>query len=324
MAWRWVLLLGAMVPTCHLPGSRSAMATALTVRTSARRSLPGVLPSQAQASWREFTFGEGGGLLGVVALNRGSGRRLLLPALMEEVIDEELETPGRVCYRVSKRGLLLDVVEGSHRAEVTFDPDGSAGTEMTWQVEFEVDARAWLWQPVTDYLIGTAASNLAAYTAPEDVFRLTAPLPSFERPGDAVRSWVEYIWDGGGGLPIPPPLVLEPPLMQPGDRLVLPPGLLERLVSVSEDEGRIDYMVVNPGLFTYQVYTHRGAVEFAPRAEGGVAMEWTVRIRPLPGLGPVVRSFTELAVGALSRNFQLAVGGGEGGRIEAGWSKGDR
>ena len=297
------------------------MASALTVRTSVRRSLPGVLPSQAQAAWRDFTFREGGGLLGVVALERGPGRRLLLPSLMEEVIDDELDEPGRVCYRVSSRGLLRDVVEGSHRAKVKFSSDGSTGTKMKWEVEYQVDARAWLWQPVTDYLIETAASNLAAYTAPEDVFKLTLPLPSFDRPGEAVRSWVEYIWDGGGGLPIP---CLKPPLTQPGDRFILPPGLLERLVSVSEDEGKIDYIVVNPGLFTYQVYTHRGAVGFAPRAEGGVAMEWTVHIRPLPGFGPVVRSFTELAVGTLSRNFQSAVGGCEGGPIEAGWATGQR
>ena len=68
-------------------------------------------------------------------------------------------------------GLLVDVVDGSHRADVRFDASpGMTGTDLIWHVEFEVDARAGLWQRVTETLVGEATSNLAAYLAPEEVF----------------------------------------------------------------------------------------------------------------------------------------------------------
>ena len=220
-------------------------------------------------------------------------------------------------------GLLVDVVDGSHRADVRFDasPD-MTGTDLIWHVEFEVDARAGLWQRVTETLVGEATSNLAAYLAPEEVFTLTAEMPtSLGDAGAAVRLWKDYIWDKGGGLPIPPPVALPPPLMEPSHRMILPPGLVERLVEVDEAGGRIEYTVVNPGPVTYQVYTHRGEVEFQRTSKGELTMVWSVRIRPIRGYGPLVRLFTRLVVESLCKNF-LAKSGGKSDdkhRIEAEW-----
>ena len=90
-------------------------------------------------------------------------------------------------------------------------------------------------------------------------------------------------------------------------RLVLPPGLRERLTFVerSESAARIGYTVLNPSWLTcYPAHTHRGEVALET-CEGGTAMTWRVHVRPLRLGRWAVELLTVLIVPAFARNLTL-------------------
>jgi len=141
------------------------------------------------------------------------------------------------------------------------------------------------------------------------------PSPS---PQTALDAWLECVWARGEGLPLPPPLHLE--RRADGrviERMVLPPGLREKVVSMQEapEENAagagggdtrsgaacLDYRVLNPGWLTYPVHAHRGTVRFRRDAEAdALEMRWIVAVRPYRGCGPLVKAFTSLIIGALT------------------------
>lgn len=141
-------------------------------------------------------------------------------------------------------------------------------------------------------------------------------LPPRTSSSESLDAWLDFIWHQGGGLPTPlPPLVLPSSKATTGSdsnlltrRLIFPPGLMESLVSVDREIHQVQYQVDNPGMLTYQVYTHRGRVRFyhAPNdTEGRVVMEWQVEIRPFPGFQHWVEAFTEAVVTTLTRNLAV-------------------
>jgi hypothetical protein len=119
-------------------------------------------------------------------------------------------------------------------------------------------------------------------------------------------TWREFCWNHGGGLPL-----LLPPLVGQETRLILSPGLIERIRSITTKE--VYYQVDNPGwLSFYPVYTYIGRVRFLPRQTNPrnalpdtILLDWQVQVRPFPGTRRFVEWFTETIVVTLSRNFHV-------------------
>ena len=187
---------------------------------------------------------------------------------------------------------------------------------MVWQVDFQAQNRRDLWQAVTQLNIESASRNLASYLAPPVTYTRTTHLRFNVKDVSKKKSdkfladqWVDFVWNRGGGLPVP---VVQ---LDSQRRVVVPPFLVERLVSIQDDDGTttaIEYTVDNPGLFTYQVHSHRGRVRFlvdettAKTNDGDVdaTMIWEVEIRPLRGWAWLVQPFTAAIVSTISRNFK--------------------
>lgn len=120
------------------------------------------------------------------------------------------------------------------------------------------------------------------------------------------HTWKQFCWNQGGGLPLP-----LPPLVGQQTRIILPPGLVERILSMTHQE--IYYQVDNPGWFSlYPVYTHVGRIRLLPRRKNprtatpdALLLDWQVQVRPYPYTRRWVQWFTETIVVTLSRNFYV-------------------
>ena len=163
--------------------------------------------------------------------------------------------------------------------------------------------RAALWQRVTENVIDTAAGNLAAYVATPLLHEIDLALPNCASPVAARDAFLDFVWERGGGLPVPPPLALG----GERERLQLPPGLRERVVAV--DDASVTYRVDNPGWLTYPVSHHRGRVSFTQAGGEGVRLRWLVAVRPLPGAAPLVKGFTRTIVNTLALNLRAHLDG---------------
>jgi len=273
------------------------------------RRLP-VGPTDARDAWLEYQW-QGGGGLPVIVLLQPESKRVVAPLLLEETL---LNASGVTSseeilgYTVSGCGLLTTELEpGSHSATVRFLPtNGSTACEMCWDVAFRTQQRQWLWQGVTERMIGDAADNIASYLATPLLYtrRMTFAAPSASK---ALQEWIEFVWNEGGGLPVPTPILLNEGNAR-GEgrtRMIVPPFLKERIVSVDAKDFSVTYTVDNPGLFTYQVHSHRGRVRFHDIAEGKVSMVWEVEVRPFRGWREFVKTFTDCIVSTLSRNLEV-------------------
>ena len=272
-------------------------------------------PEASRSAWVSYQWKSGGGLPVIVwpkeqdSGQQYEGQRLVLPLMMEETL---LAPDGdadeiQLRYAVTGSGLLAsELVPESHVSRVRFLPlQGKAGCRMVWEVYFEASQRRWLWEAVTERMINDAADNLASHVAEPLLFSRRTSLGT---AGDeaALDAWLSFVWQEGGGLPLPPPVLL--PFSDGGSnagavtRLIVPPFLKERIVSVDRERCQVHYTVDNPGLLTYPVHSHIGRVTFADGS-----MQWDVEIRPLRGLRGFVQSFTETIITVLSRNFKSHV-----------------
>jgi hypothetical protein len=278
-----------------------------------------VPPQQACAAWLDYAWARGGGLPGTAILcSDDQQERTLLPvALRERLVPCYRE--GELAYEISSAGpfLGIDIVEGSHSGKISFATDGkgSEATDMTWDVEFDTSARRDFWESFTRTTVGAVAANLEASLATPSVFTLTARLAA--TPSECVDRWMACLADGDIGFPLPPPIVLNEGGKNCAgyERLVLPPGLRERVLGVEKDSrgdrASVAYTVVNPSWLTcYPAFTHRGDVVFtALDGDGGGSsssslMHWTVAVRPMRFGTPIVRSLTNLIVPAFAKNLQ--------------------
>jgi hypothetical protein len=310
------------------------------VAVTVTRSLPSILPAEAKAAWLKYAWKEGGGLPAVGSLVSDDGReRTLLPLFLREKLverkgdynnnhgddddDDTCDTTSVEYVLTSAGALSVDVVAASHEGRVTFAPTTSgSGTDLTWSVGFDCTARDWLWEAVTRYTVGTVASNLEALCATPHIFDLSAKhLPA--TPSECLDKWLELLETGDLGVPMPPPVVLDEGAADGTrvgyERLILPPGLRERVLEVERGEAhaRVSYTVVNPSWLTcYPAHTHRGDVEFSAAdgnddnddygegaGSGQSKMRWTIDVRPQRGGELVVRQLTNLIVPAFSRNL---------------------
>ena len=234
------------------------VAAAAAHRVSVRVRTPIDAPaSRAKEAWLEYTWRTGGGL--PVVVTSVAEQRTLWPIKLDEVLlpTEDDDDPSTIRYAVTDSGPLLsiDFVDGTHNAKVSFAERADGCSELLWDVEFEVGARRRFWQAFTETTVGGAAaalaSSLATPTRCSDTIRLTAPSVRA-----AMDEWLDFVWDQGGGLLPLPPLSLDrgDASQSGGTRLIVPPFLKERLVSVDVSRGEIRYTVDNPGYLTFQVH----------------------------------------------------------------------
>jgi hypothetical protein len=248
----------------------------------------------ARAAWLRYVWVGGGGLP-VLVLQKKEGVRVVAPLMTEETL---LPTEGSSEFEVRYGGHGVLAV-------VRFLPiDATAGgCRMIWDVYFESRKRHSLWDAVNRIMISAAANNLASHVAAPLLYSRTTSL-SVSSPLDALDAWLSFVWHEGGGLPLTT-TILEKDERR---RLIVPPFLAERIVTVDRDVCEINYTVDNPGLLTYQVHTHRGRVTFSDgSAPGLVTMLWDVEIRPLHGYRGFVQAFTESVITTLCRNIKVHV-----------------
>ena len=173
-------------------------------------------PAIARQAWLDYTWKRGGGLPIVVRTQDEGSGRTVYPLLLKEVLssDAAVESGQDVAeaieYKVVSNGLLAgELVPGSHRATVAFLSQPDRTTMLDWRVTFSAKHRPWLWKAVTQQTVGGAAAGLAAYLRPQTArYRLTARLDGCTSASDALDAWSTLTWEGGG-LPLPPPLVLS-------------------------------------------------------------------------------------------------------------------
>ena len=286
-----------------------------------------VPPLEARAAWLDFAWARGGGLPGTaMLLDDDLQARTLLPVFLKErlvPVDDE----SALGYEVTDAGpALFDVVAGSHSACVTFRPSDE-GTEMVWDVAFDTTARRAFWEAFTRASVGEVSANLAASVQREVVFTLSARLVA--APSDAADAWLQCLADGDLGVPMPPPIVLDEGNADRAgyERLILPPGLRERVTSVERSEAfaKCDYEVVNPSWLTcYPAHTHRGEVSFQAAADADgrptSRMTWRVCVRPQRLGGWAVRLLTDLIVPAFARNLAAGLGDAADADVTSEWS----
>ena len=325
----------------HIDALTAAVTSQRNVNVRREYLLPNLRSSEdARKKWLDFVWEKGGGLplLGVISRESRQStldfettvqRRMLIPIGMEEelIIDTagssddnvDLRSSVQVQYQVVNGGLLsTEIVPSTHLGTVTFSPIGeSKDITMVWDVTFDTTSvdRTGLWQAVTERTITDTCKNFVASLETPRIYRRTTILrPQAGKtltPEETVEKWVDFCWKEGSGLLPIPPLNIE------NVRWIIPPFLKEKLVSksVQKDEdgsivaGEINYQVENANLFTYQVYSHRGRVQFVPSIDsnGTINMIWEVEIRPFLGWEVIVQAFTAAVVSCYARNFKCHV-----------------
>lgn len=279
-----------------------------TVKVQIRQAFPYATPKEAQEAWLSYHWKQGGGLP-LLLLSGKQRTRLLLPIGMQEELVQHKD--DSISYRVTDMGPLLKKELSEHSAHVSFVKSSLGGTEMIWNVQFDVEHFPIVWETVTNVMISTVSANLAAYLDRPLLYQRTTRLPrsilgNGDEDGDSspVRRWIDFCWKQGGGL-------LAPVLLDDKRRLIVPPFLLERLLERSSSSSPIiDYTVDNPSLWTlYPVHSHMGRVEFesslaAPNDNEGLLMKWQVQVRPMRGCRWWVQSMTDAIISVYARNFK--------------------
>ena len=319
-------------------------------------------------AWMQYHWKKGGGLP-IVILEKQSPndcdddsnagkfngkKRVIAPVLMEETISSfpqqaEFQSDASPAsleleYKVTSPGPFFgpDLVEGSHTGRVTFSSSFADSndkidttaitTTLIWSVEFDAVRLLSLYQKVTEFTIGTAATTVQEAASTPRLFTISTRLPmakfqhsnqkenNVDSPSQiARREWLDFLYStSGGGLPIPPPIPFGEILPEGGGiarkrRLIFPyvvetamvegPGVFDTNGSTT-----VCYKLENPGWWTFPFlfHTHLGRVRFqeAETTDGLVGMTWEVEIRPYAFTAPLIEKLTEIVVTTIARNLR--------------------
>lgn len=235
---------------------------------------------------REDTNDTTGGRLGISNAHDSSKKRVIAPVMMEETISsfpllQAEKSDGsdsyggsdaaslELEYKVTSPGPFFgpDLVQGSHTGRVAFvssyvsasnddssndnddDDDAKAiTTTLVWKVEFDAIRLLNLYQKVTEFTIGTAATTVQEAVSTPRLFTLRTRLQmpnggddddandddDDDNPAHTARQeWLDFLFSTtGGGLPLPPPLPFGDVLPEGGGMarkkiFRFPPGLIE-------------------------------------------------------------------------------------------------
>jgi len=326
-------------------------------------------------AWIEFHWKKGGGLPIVILENdkaTAGGRttnegktRVIAPVMMEETISSYPPTLGdsstvSLEYKVTSPGPFFgpDLVLGSHIGTVDFSSEYSSAnddgeyddsmgsssitTTLVWKVEFDAIRLLGLYQKVTEFTIGTAATTVCEAAKPPRLLTLYTKLEA-KNENVARSEWLDFLFSStGGGLPLPPPIpfgdVLEEGRGRARKKLFrFPPGLVETAMvekplgidetvsatnTESDDVVTAYYRLENPGWWTFPflVHTHLGRAQFLPASPNSVEIPegslvdliWEVEIRPYSLAAPIVELLTEMTISTIARNLRVKLEDPEG------------
>ncbi len=313
--------------------------------------------NHVRKAWMKYHWKKGGGLPIVILENNNNNKdsdnsteteaflgkkRVIAPVFMEETISsfkcselEDCTSSLELEYKVTSPGPFFgpDLVKGSHNGRVSFssayvdssdEKSSDIVTTLVWKVQFDAIRLLSLYQAVTEFTIGTAASTVQEAASPSRLLTITTRLPDAQSEDDnkahTTRSeWLDFLYSTtGGGLPLLPPVSFGKILPEGGgiarQKRYLFPSVVETAMvqgpSTVDSEGIAIayYQLENPGWWTFPFlfHTHLGRVKFQ-EVETMVEMTWEVEIRPYRFCAPLVETMTEAVVTTIVRNFRTKI-----------------
>jgi hypothetical protein len=288
-------------------------------QASVEQFLPNVTPVQAKEAWMTHCWDEAGGLPLVVRKITDDTRTLFPPMLEEKLLqaedDDAKDGSIELSYQMTSSGALTVVLSNDRSlptGTVRFVPwsittesgKRSNGCRVTWDVSFDARFHAQASRNVVQIMLNAAMNHLQGCVSAPRLLTRRMRLPGISAE-QALQAWLDFVWEQGGGLFMPAFIVNVPEAQR---RVIVPPGLSERVVSTDRDKHTIEYIVENPNIFTYAVYTHHGRVQFVQddsNDESSVLLIWQVEIRPIRWLQWLTERFTDATVTTLTRNLAV-------------------
>ena len=318
------------------------------VSVNIQRILPNVTPYEAREALIEYHWKKGGGLPIFILSsekdesdnngNQTSLERTILPIFMKEraeyddnktPIDDAKKKVLDLQYTVSDAGpFFADLIPGSHIANVMFEEDdGSTCTTMKWDVTFTTSRWSSIYERVTQFTIGTAATCVQESAATPRLFSMTTTLDGSKYsldPVEARAKCLDFIFAKGGGLPLPPPIPFGNTLSEGNgaarQRLLrIPPFIVESIVDTQTSSdglmAEFTYRLNDPGwtTFPFLLHTHLGRVRFtkdpnesSSSPAGGLVIDWEVEIRPYNRVTyALMEKLVEMTVSTILRNIRI-------------------
>ncbi len=288
------------------------------ISVSVQKRFPDATPAQAKDAWMDYHWMKGGGLpIFIVSSEDSPKERTIYPTLMkEQLYDDDVEEDQscvEISYKVTDAGPFFPgITSGSHSANVTFECTNRE-TVMNWDVSFETTKFYTLYDAVTQWTVGTAASTVEECLTLPRCLNVKTVIDGDIDPYFARKECLEFVWASGGGLPLPPPIPFGDKLEE-GDGsarrnlLRIPPIITESIISTAttEEKTSFQYQLNNPGwtTFPFLLHTHIGNVSFSSTAQG-LAIDWEVEIRPYQIMKPIVEKLVEATVSTLVRNLRV-------------------
>lgn len=294
------------------------------ISVSVQNQFPDATPEQAKDAWVEYHWRKGGGLpIFIVSSEDSPKERTIYPTLMKEQLllndydvienQEDNQSSVEISYKVTDAGPFFPgIIPGSHSANVTFECTNQA-TVMNWDVSFQTTKFYTLYQAITQWTVGTAASTVEECLTFPRCLVVKTVIDGDIDPYLARKECLEFVWRSGGGLPLPPPIPFGD-VLDEGDGsarrnlLRIPPLITESIIetATTEEKTSFQYRLNNPGwtTFPFLLHTHIGNVSFSSTAKG-LAIDWEVEIRPYQIMKPIVEKLVEATVSTLVRNLRV-------------------
>eukprot|EP00985_Skeletonema_marinoi_P000235 scaffold68_cov163-Skeletonema_marinoi.AAC.2 len=292
------------------------------ISVSIQKRFPDTTPEQARDAWMDYHWKKGGGLpIVIVSSDESPKERTILPTLMkEQLLDDEVEENQEdeshvveISYKVTDAGPLFPgIIPDTHSANVTFEYTNQA-TVMNWDVSFETTKFYTLYEAVTQWTVGTAATTVEECLTLPRRLNVKTVIDGDIDPFLARKECLEFVWASGGGLPLIPPIPFGDILEEGGgsarrNLLRIPPLITESIVdtTTTEEQSSFQYQLNRPGLttFPFLLHTHIGNVSFTSTAQG-LAIDWEVEFRPYQIAKPIVEKLVEMTVSTLVRNLRV-------------------
>jgi len=293
--------------------------------------------SEALDVWIKEHWEKGGGLPILISNRKNEVRsidrknneisisRMVIPLMMEETLITpssfaSFPSPVVVEYTVSKPGpfLVSNMVPNSHTGIVQFLPfeDGKNGCKMKWDVNFTVNRFSFFYQALTKLTVGVAARTVSEVLSVPRLLTLRSTLRGVDCPTQGMKSFLNFFWTQGGGLPLPPPILFGDVLnntdgMVRRSLLRVPPLLMESILSTSftQNSAEIVYQIDNPGwtTFPFLVHTHLGRVRFekSTEVENALSIMWEIEIRPFSFMTAITEKLVEMVISTITRNLHF-------------------
>lgn len=308
------------------------------ISVSVQKRFPDATPEQARDAWMDYHWKKGGGLpIFIVSSGESPKERTILPTLMKERLhgdyvqknqeeqpsssvdisdaeeNQEEQPSVKISYKVTDAGPLFPgIIPGSHSANVTFEQTNQT-TVMNWGVSFETTKFYSLYEAITQWTVGTAASTVEECLTLPRRLNVKTVIDGDIDPFLARKECLEFVWANGGGLPLLPPIPFGDIMEEGGgsarrNLLRIPPLITESIVdtTTTEEKCEFHYQLNRPGwtTFPFLLHTHIGNVSFSSAAQG-LAIDWEVEIRPYRIMGPIVEKLVEATVATLVRNLRV-------------------